>query len=79
MGAEKRPNLEGVLESDDERVRQPSRRRFSRSSTTEQQSRANLRRGGEAEVSFGQIDGRITLARDETHKRDFVRRNAGSA
>ena len=24
-----------------------------------------LRRGGEAEVSFGQIDGRITLARDE--------------
>ena len=65
MGAEKRPNLEGVLESDDEQVRQPSRRRFSRNSATQQQSRANRRRGGEAEVSFGKIDGRITLAADD--------------
>lgn len=63
MGAEKRPNLEGVLESDDERVRQPSRRRFSRNSATQQQSRANRRRGGEAEVSFGKSTARLLSLR----------------
>ena len=47
--------------SNDERVCSHRATDFSRNSTWEQQSQANLRRGGEANVLYGQIDGRITL------------------
>ena len=58
----------------DQRVRPRGRRRRSRNSTTEQQSKANLLGGGEGKGSFGRIDGEITRAADD--KRERPRRDA---